>query len=75
MAGKLVPAWNLVMPQAILEEVSDRVMDAASRLNIIDELADQIRQLVESKESASMLFIRQSLCGRRRTPFSSVDGM
>ena len=56
-------------------EAYDRAMDAASRLNIIDDVTDQIRQLVESNESASMLFVRQALHGRMCVHPSSVNEM
>ena len=48
-------------------------MDAAFRLNKIDNVSDQIRQLVESNESASMQFVRQALHGRMRAHSSSVN--
>ena len=50
-------------------EVYDRAIDAASKLNKIGEVTDQIRQLLESNESASMLFARQALHGRMRAHF------
>ncbi len=39
-------------------------IDAASRLYKIDNVTGQIQQLVESKESASMQYVRQALHGR-----------
>jgi hypothetical protein len=56
-------------------EAYDRAMDAASRLNKIDDVTGQIRQFVESNESASMLFVRQSLQGRMRAYSSSINEM
>ncbi|NOX09150.1 MAG: hypothetical protein GXP22_06635 [Gammaproteobacteria bacterium] len=47
-------------------EAYDRALDAALSLNKVDDVASQIRQLVESKESASMPFVRQSLQARIR---------
>jgi hypothetical protein len=56
-------------------EAYDRAMDAAARLNNTDDVNDQIRQLVESYESASMQFVRQSLLRRLRTPSPLVNEM
>ena len=53
----------------------DRAMDAAIRLNDTDGVKDQIRQLVESNESASMQFVRKSLLRRFRTPSQLVNEM
>ncbi|HEC12451.1 MAG TPA: hypothetical protein ENI80_04255 [Acidiferrobacteraceae bacterium] len=63
------------MTSADVVEAYDRAIDAASRLNKIDDVSDQIRQLIESNESASMLFVRQSLQARMRTHSSSVNEM
>ena len=54
-------------------EAYDRAMDAAFRLNKVDDVTGQIRQLLESNESASMLFVRQALHGRMRAHFLSVN--
>jgi len=48
-------------------------MGAAARLNNIDDVTDKIRQLVESNESASMLFVRQSLQGRMQDLPSAIE--
>ena len=47
-------------------------MAAASGPNKIDDVSAQIRQIVESKESAYVLFVRQSLQGRMRAHSSST---
>jgi hypothetical protein len=69
----LSEGWGYEVTGADVVEAYDRALDAASRLNRVDDVADRIRQLVESKESASMLFVRQSLRGRLRAHSSSVD--
>ena len=51
----------------------DRAMDAASRLNKLDDVTRQILQLLESNESASILFVRQSLHRRMRAHHSSIN--
>jgi len=71
----LSEGWGYEATSADVVEAYDRAMDAAIRLNNIDDVNDQIRQLVESNESASMQFVRQSLLRWLRTPSSSVNEM
>ena len=71
----LSEGWGYEVTSADVVEAYDRAMDAASKLNNIDDVTGQIRQLVESNESASVLLVRQSLHGRMRTPLSSVNEM
>ena len=71
----LSQGWGYEVTSADVVEAYDRAMDAASRLNKVDDVSDQIRQLVESNESASVLFVRQSLQGRMRAHSSSVNEM
>ncbi len=69
----LSQGWGYEVTSADVVEAYDRAMDAASRLNKIDDVSGQIQQLVESNESASVLFIRQSLHGRMSAHSSSVN--
>jgi len=69
----LSEGWGYEVTSADVVEAYDRAMDVASKLNNIDDVTGQIRQLVKSNESASVLFVRQSLHGRMRTPLSSVN--
>jgi hypothetical protein len=71
----LSEGWGYEVSSADVVEAYDRAMDAASRLNKIDDVTGQIRQFVESNESASMLFVRQSLQGRMRAYSSSINEM
>ena len=71
----LSEGWDYEVTSADVVEAYDRALDAATRLNKIDDVTGQIRQLVESNESASMLFVRQSLQGRMRAHSSSVNEM
>jgi len=71
----LSEGWGYEVTSVDVVEAYDRAMDAASRLNKIDDVTGQIRQLVESNESASMLFVRQSLQGRMRAHSSSINEM
>jgi len=50
----------------------DRAMDAAAKLDNIDEVADQVQQLLESPESSATLFVRQSLAVRMHSHHSLV---
>jgi hypothetical protein len=69
----LSEGWGYEVTSVDVVEAYDRAMDAASRLNKIDDVTGQILQLVESNESASMLFVQQSLRGRMRAHLSSVN--
>ncbi|MCU7920461.1 MAG: hypothetical protein KZQ95_19195 [Candidatus Thiodiazotropha sp. (ex Epidulcina cf. delphinae)] len=69
----LSEGWGYEVTSSDVVEAYDRAMDAAARLKKVDEVTDQIRQLIESNESASVLFVRQSLHGRMRMPRSSVN--
>ncbi|VAX08969.1 hypothetical protein MNBD_GAMMA26-2215 [hydrothermal vent metagenome] len=71
----LSEGWGYEVSSTDVVEAYDRAMDAAARLNKVGEVTDQIRQLVESNESTSVLFVRQSLQGRMRAHFTSVNEM
>jgi hypothetical protein len=67
--------WGYEVTSADVVEAYDRAMSAADRLNNPDGVKDQIRQLVESNETARMQFVRQSLLRRLRTPSPLVNEM
>lgn len=69
----LSEGWGYEVTSTDVVEAYDRAMDAAARLNNIDDVTSKIRQLSESNESASVLFVRQSLQGRMRAHLSSVN--
>jgi len=69
----LSQGWAYEVTSADVVEAYDRAMDAATRLNKIDDMSDQVRQLVESNESASMQFVRQALQGRMGMHSLSVN--
>jgi len=71
----LSEGWGYEVTSADVVEAYDCAMVAAIRLNNTGGVKDQIRQLVQSNESASMQFVRQSLLRRLRTPFPSVKEM
>lgn len=69
----LSEGWGYEVTSADVVEAYDRAMDAASRLNNIDDVTGQILRLVESNESPSVLFVRQSLHRRMRAHHSSIN--
>jgi hypothetical protein len=71
----LSQGWGYEVTSVDVVEAYDWAMDAASRLNKIDDVSDQIRQLVKSNESVSVLFVRQAMQGRMRAYSSSINEM
>ncbi|MBL3591534.1 MAG: hypothetical protein JMN24_17375 [gamma proteobacterium endosymbiont of Lamellibrachia anaximandri] len=71
----LSEGWGYEVTSGDVVEAYDQAMDAAARLNKVDQVKDQIRQLINSNESASVLFVRQSLHGRIRAHLSFVNEM
>ena len=69
----LSEGWGYEVTSADVVEAYDRAMDAASRLNNIDDVTGQILRLVESNESPSVLFARQSLHRHMRAHHSSIN--
>lgn len=63
----LSEGWGYEVTSVDVVEAYDQAIAAASRLHRIDEVTDEIRQLVESNEHASVRFVRQLLQGRMRT--------
>ena len=68
----LSEGWGYEVTSVDVVEAYDRAMGAAAKLNNIDDVTDKIRQLVESNESASMLFVRQSLQGQMQDLPSAI---
>ena len=68
----LCEGWGYEVTSVDVLEAYDRAMDAAARLNNIDEVADQVQQLLESTESSATLFVRQSLAVRMDSHHSLV---
>ncbi|MEW7987254.1 MAG: hypothetical protein AB2765_16290 [Candidatus Thiodiazotropha endolucinida] len=56
-----------------VDKAYDRALEAASKLNKVDEITGKILQLVERNESASTFFVRQSLHARLRAQLSMVN--
>ena len=68
----LCEGWGYEVASVDVLEAYDRAMDAAAKLDNIDDVADQIRQLLESTESSAILFVRQSLAVRMHSHHSLV---
>jgi len=62
----LSEGWGYEVTSVDVVEAYDRVMDAAARLNMVDNVNEQIRQLVETSDSASVQFVRKAVQGRMR---------
>ena len=62
----LSEGWGYEVTSVDVGEAYDRAMDAAARLNNIEDVTEQIRQLVESSDNVSTQFVRQALQGRLR---------
>ncbi len=69
----LSEGWGYEVTSADVVEAYDRAMAAATRLNKIDDIFNQVRQLVASNESASMQFVRRALRGRMGVHALSVN--
>ena len=68
----LCEGWGYEATSADVLEAYDRAMDAAAKLDNIDEVADQVQQLLESTEKPAILFVRQSLAVRMDSHHSLV---
>ena len=65
----LSEGWGYEVTNVDVVEAYDRAMDAATRLNKVDEVSEQIRLLVEindnaGRQNAMRQFVRQALQGR-----------
>ncbi|WP_049780690.1 hypothetical protein [Nitrosococcus halophilus] len=58
--------WGYEVTGTDVVEAYDLAMAAASELNDIDGVVDQIWKLIESNNSGSMQFVRSALHGRMR---------
>ena len=71
----LSEGWGYEVTSIDVVEEYDRAMDAAATLNKVDDVTDKIRQLIVSNESASTLFVRQSLQRYMWARHSSNEGV
>lgn len=69
----LTEGWGYEVTSADVVEAYDRALGAASRLNKVEDVTGKIYRLVERNESASTLFVRESLHARLRAQLSMVN--
>jgi hypothetical protein len=62
----LSEGWGYEVTSIDVVEAYDRAMDAAARLNKVDDVDERIRQLVEASDNAEARFVRQAVEGRMR---------
>ena len=62
----LSDGWGYEVTSIDVAEAYDRAMDAAARLNRVDDVTNQMRQLVEASDNASVRFVREAVQGRMR---------
>jgi len=65
----LSEGWGYEVTSVDVAEAYDRAMDAAARLNRVDDVTKRIRQLVEASDNASVRFVREVVQGRMRASF------
>ena len=57
----LSEGWGYEVTSVDVVEAYDRAMDAAAKLNMVDDVNERIRQLVEASDNASVRFVRQAV--------------
>ncbi|MGB5638032.1 MAG: hypothetical protein WBM63_02815 [Sedimenticolaceae bacterium] len=62
----LSEGWGYEVTSVDVVEAYDRAMDAAARLNRVDDVTGQIRQLVEASDNAAVQFVRKAVQGHVR---------
>jgi len=68
----LSEGWGYEVTSVDVVEAYDRAMDAAARLNKVDDVIEQIRQLVEASDNAAAQFVRQAVQGRMRATGQAI---
>ena len=62
----LSEGWGYEVTSVDVVEAYDRVMDAAAKLNMVDDVNEQIQQLVATSENATTKFVREVVQVRMR---------
>ena len=65
----LSEGWGYEVSSVDVVETYDRTMDAAARLNKVDDVTERIRQLVEVSDNAAVQFVRKAVQGRMRAAY------
>ncbi|MDX2313656.1 MAG: hypothetical protein QNL90_06275, partial [Gammaproteobacteria bacterium] len=60
----LCEGWGYEVTNLDVMDAYDRAMDAAAKLNNLDEVAGRISQHLKSTDSSAMIFVRQALARR-----------
>lgn len=69
----LSEGWGYEVTSTDVVEAYDRAMEAAARLNKVDDVTDKIQQLIDLNERESTRFVRQALHGRMCARHSFID--
>jgi tetratricopeptide (TPR) repeat protein len=62
----LSEGWGYEVTSVDVVEAYDRAMDAAARLNMVDDVNERIKQLGEASDNAAVQFVRKAVQGRMR---------
>jgi hypothetical protein len=62
----LSEGWGYEVTSIDVVEAYDRAMDAAAKLNMVDDVNERIRQLGEASDNAAVQFVRKAVQGRMR---------
>jgi hypothetical protein len=62
----LSEGWGYEVTSIDVVEAYDRAMDAAAKLNRVDDVNERIRQLGEASDNAAVQFVRKAVQGRKR---------
>ena len=62
----LSEGWGYDVTSVDVVEAYDRAMDAAAKLNMVDDVNERIRQLAETTDNAAAQFVRKVVQGRMR---------
>lgn len=58
--------WGYEVTSGDVVEAYDRAMDAAAKLNMVDDVNERIRQIGEASDNAAVQFVRKAVQGRMR---------
>ena len=62
----LSEGWGYEVTSIDVVEAYDRAMDAAAKLNMVDDVNERIRQLGEESDNVAVQFVRKAVQGRMR---------
>jgi len=70
----LSEGWGYEVTSTDVVEAYDRAMEAAARLDKVDDVTDKIQQFIDLNESESTRFVRQALHGRMCARHPLIEG-